>query len=61
MIRSALSFIESLEDAFQSIKDMNDQRNHLNQTSPQVPRWFFTKARKGVEKGESEYEVDKKT
>jgi len=47
------------QDAIQEIRDMNDQRNNLNQTSPQIPRWSFSKARKGIEEGEARYMVDK--
>ena len=37
---------------------MNDQRNHLNQISPQIPERFFKKARQGIKEGEADYEID---
>ena len=46
------------EKAIEQIGEMNERRNNLNQTSPQIPKWFFDKARKGIEKGEAQYAVD---
>lgn len=42
----------------ENLKKLNDQRNKLNLESPQIPRWAFKKARKGIEDGEAEYKVD---
>jgi hypothetical protein len=33
-------------------------RNKLNKESPQIPRWAFIKARKGIEQGEATYAAD---
>ena len=44
----------------EKIKRLADQRNRLNQRSPQIPRSAFEKARIGIEQGESEYSVDKR-
>lgn len=41
------------------LKKLNDERNNLNMGSPQIPEWAFKKAKKGIEKGEAEYKVDK--
>lgn len=41
------------------LKKLNDERNNLNMESPQIPEWAFKKAKKGIEKGEAEYKVDK--
>ena len=37
---------------------LNAERDSINEVSPQIPRWAFEKARKGIEGGESKYEVD---
>lgn len=41
------------------IKRLADQRNRLNQRSPQIPRFAFEKARAGIEQGEADYAIDK--
>jgi len=41
------------------LEKLNERRNKLNQGSPQIPKWAFEKARKGIENGESKYLVDK--
>lgn len=46
---------KSIED----LKKLNDRRNKLNSESPQIPKWAFKKARKGIEEGEAQYAVDK--
>ena len=33
----------------------------LNSESPQIPFWAFTKDKDGINKGESDYKVDKKS
>ena len=48
-----------LDKAIVQLKKFNDRRNKLNLDSPQIPRWAFVKARKGIEEGESEYRVDR--
>lgn len=52
----------NLEDIkiVESLKKLNDRRNELNLESPQIPKWAFKKARKGIEEGEAEYKIDKK-
>lgn len=42
-----------------ALNDLNKVRNRLNSESPQIPRLAFTTARKGIEEGESTYQVDK--
>lgn len=41
------------------LKDLAKQRDDLNQNSPQIPKWAFKRARKGIEEGEANYTVDK--
>jgi hypothetical protein len=31
----------------------------LNQNSPQISKWAFKRARKGIEEGEANYTIDK--
>ena len=40
------------------LKVLAKLRDELNQSSPQIPRWAYEKARKGIEEGEAEYKVD---
>jgi hypothetical protein len=49
----------TIDDSSEEIKILNERRNNLNETSPIIPRWAFKKARKGIEDGEAENEVDK--
>ncbi|MCU7806885.1 MAG: SLATT domain-containing protein [Candidatus Thiodiazotropha sp. (ex Semelilucina semeliformis)] len=37
---------------------LSSERHSINEVSPQIPRWAFEKARKGIEEGESTYAVD---
>jgi len=37
---------------------LSSERDGINEVSPQIPRWAFKKARKGIEGGESKYSVD---
>jgi hypothetical protein len=41
------------------LRELAQQRDDLNQASPQIPRWAFARARKAIESGEASYEVDK--
>jgi len=49
----------SEQEASESLKKLNDRRNKLNLESPQIPKWAFRKARKGIEEGEASYKIDK--
>ncbi|MEW6715188.1 MAG: SLATT domain-containing protein [Nitrospirota bacterium] len=52
---------ENLEDALSAkLNSLSDERDRLNRESPQVPKWAFKKARKGIEEGEASYKVDGK-
>jgi len=54
--------IELSDDANNNLKEdllkLAAERNSINEISPQIPRWAFEKARKGIEQGESKYAVD---
>jgi hypothetical protein len=43
------------------LKDFSDQKDKLNKGSPQISWWAYRKAKKGIEAGEAEYEVDSKS
>jgi len=40
------------------LKYLSEQRDRLNRECPQVPRWAYKKAKKGIEEGEAKYRVD---
>jgi len=41
------------------LKDFSDERDKLNRECPQVPKWAYKIAKKGIEAGEADYIVDK--
>lgn len=41
-----------------TLKTLSDERDSLNQSSPQIPRRAFERARSGIEAGEASYKVD---
>jgi len=43
--------------AFSILKRLNNDRDNLNKESPQIPKWAFQKAKKGVESGEAAYRI----
>jgi hypothetical protein len=48
----------SIQELTKQLKELAKQRNELNQNSPQIPRWAFKRAKKGIEGGEANYKVD---
>lgn len=48
------------KDLKKDLLKLSTVRNSINEVSPQIPRWAFQKARKGIEQGESKYAVDSK-
>jgi hypothetical protein len=42
-----------------SIKQLASRRNELNESSPEIPKDAFEKAKEGIEEGQANYEVDK--
>ena len=50
---------ESDDVLAEKLAHLSDQKDKLNQDSPQIPRRAYNKARKGIQGGEAEYRVDK--
>lgn len=42
-----------------NLKTLAQRRNELNQSSPEIPRRAFEKARQGIDEGETQYRADK--
>lgn len=51
---------ESDEVLAEKLAHLSDQKDKLNQSCPQIPRWAYKKAKKGIDAGEGDYRVDKK-
>lgn len=51
---------KDIKKLVQGLEELNKTRNELNEESPQIPKWAFRKARKGIGEGESDYKVDAK-
>jgi len=43
----------------EKLKHFSEQKDKLNQTCPQIPRWAYNIGKKGVVEGESDFGVDK--
>ena len=41
------------------LKDIIEQRDKMNRECPQIPTWAYKKGKKGIERGEYQYRVDK--
>lgn len=52
---------ESDEILTERIKDLSTQKSRLNETSPQIPRWAYVLAKRGIEQGEATFRVDVET
>lgn len=52
---------ESINVLEENLKSFSAERDRLNRESPQPPWWAYKKAKKGIEEGEAEYIVDKKS
>ncbi|MFH1769638.1 MAG: SLATT domain-containing protein [Parcubacteria group bacterium] len=50
--------LKTSEDLLKKLKTLNAERDEMNDKSPQIPKWAFLKARKGIEDGEAQYRVD---
>lgn len=51
---------ESEQVLTEKLKYFSEQKDKLNQTCPQIPRWAYDLAKKGIKDGEGDYTVDKK-
>jgi hypothetical protein len=40
------------------LQHFSEQKNHLNRSCPQIPRWAYQNAKRGIEAGEGNYGVD---
>lgn len=43
----------------EKLKEYSEQRERLNRDCPQIPKWAYKLAKKGIEAGEASYQVDK--
>ena len=50
---------ESEQVLTEKLKYFSEQKDKLNQSCPQIPRFAYMIARKGIKNGEGEYEIDK--
>lgn len=50
--------VEADYDPSLTLKVLGDRQNQLNESSRQVPRWAFERARRGIEQGEAKHAVD---
>jgi hypothetical protein len=50
---------DSDEILSKKLKELAAQRETLNKTNPQPPKWAYEKAKKRIEKGATSYKVDK--
>ena len=46
------------EELIDRLRELTDLRDELNQNSPQIPRWAYEKAKRGIKAGEADYKVD---
>ncbi len=46
------------ESNIEKLRELANLRDSLNESSPQIPRWAFVRARKGIAAGEASYVVD---
>jgi len=51
---------ESEQVLTEKLKYFSEQKDKLNQSCPQIPRWAYNIAKKGILAGEGDYTVDKK-
>jgi len=50
---------ESEQVLTERLKYFSEQKDKLNQSCPQIPRWAYVIARKGITNGEGDYKADK--
>lgn len=50
---------ESEQVLTEKLKYLSEQKDKLNQSCPQVPRWAYKIAQRGIENGEGDYKIDK--
>jgi hypothetical protein len=52
---------ESEQVLTEKLKYISEQKDNLNQTCPQPPKWAYKIAKRGIEAGEGDYKVDRQT
>lgn len=50
---------ESEQVLTEKLKYFSEQKDKLNQSSPQIPWWAYKIAKRGIQAGEADYKVDK--
>ena len=50
---------ESEQVLTEKVKYFSEQKDNLNHNCPQIPKWAYKKAKKGIESGEGNYSVDR--
>ena len=55
-----LNLLKDDKQIMSQIKELNDERNKLNQNSPIIPRWAYERGKRGIERGEADHKVDLK-
>ena len=40
------------------LRSLVERKNELNANSPQIPDWAYVKAKKGIEAGEANFQID---
>ena len=53
-----LVLIKDEKQILGDLKQLNDERNKLNQNSPIISRWAYERGKKGIERGEALHQVD---
>jgi hypothetical protein len=56
--RIEIDSFSSEKEVVGRLEELNRIRDELNATAPQIPRGAYNRALKGIESGESDYEVD---
>lgn len=48
-----------IEDIKERVLSLGQQKDELSASTPEIPEWAFKKARKNIEDGQTEYDVDR--
>ena len=58
-VRGIDALTVSPEDLKIRVDELADKKDSLNSMSPSIPRWAYEKAKKDIDKGLADYQVDK--